>query len=126
MKISLTPTSTTQHYFETPPFITSSAFFCLCRAGSAMSSAPVILHNAKEVKRKKKTLYVYRIERKLKEQEARIKNLVDELEKAKLDNDRLSDFNKKLLTIAQIPTPSEHIHVQKIRRESNMMFEISL
>ena len=93
---------------------------------AAMSSAPTILHNAKEVKKKKKTLYVYRIERKLKEQEARIKNLLDELEKAKLDNDRLSDFNKKLLTIAQIPTPSEHIHIQKIRRESNMMFEISL
>ena len=91
-----------------------------------MSSAPAILHNAKEVKKKNKTLYVYRIERKLKEQEARIKNLLDELEKAKLDNDRLNDFNKKLLTIAQIPTPSKHIQIQKIRRESNMMFEISL
>ena len=91
-----------------------------------MSSAPTILHNAKEVKKVKKTLYVYRIERKLKEQQATIKNLLDELEKAKLDNDRLNDFNKKLLTIAQIPTPSKHIQIQKIRRESNMMFEISL
>jgi hypothetical protein len=95
-----------------------------------MSSAPTILHNAKEVKKVKKTLYVYRIERKLKEQQATIKNLLDELEKAKLDNDRLNDFNKKLLTIAQIPTPtptpSEHIELENIKSESNMMFEIDL
>jgi hypothetical protein len=117
-------------YLKTQKYRISSleplTFLLVPGSPAAMSSAPTILHNAKEVKKKKKTLYVYRIERKLKEQEARIKNLLDELEKAKLDNDRLSDFNKKLLTIAQIPTPSEHIHIQKIRRESNMMFEISL
>ena len=88
-----------------------------------MSSAPTLLKHVltKHVLTKhKKSIYVHRIERKLKEQAAIIKSLQDQLEESNVENKELRD-------LLEIPAESESRPIATRKRsESDNVFRVSL
>lgn len=85
---------------------------------SQMSSAPTLLKHV--LTKRKKPIYVHRIERKLKEQAAIIKSLQDQLEESNVENKELRDM-------LQIPPESESRPIaNRPRTESDNVFRVSL
>ena len=83
-----------------------------------MSSAPTLLKHV--LTKRKKPIYVHRIERKLKEQAAIIKSLQDQLEESNVENKDLRDLLK-------IPPESDSRPItNRTRTVSDNIFRVSL
>jgi len=82
-----------------------------------MSSAPTLLKHV--LTKRKKPIYVHRIERKLKEQAAIIKSLQDQLEESNVENQELRE-------LLELPPESESRPIPRQRSESDNVFRVSL
>lgn len=83
-----------------------------------MSSAPTLLKHV--LTKRKKPIYVHRIERKLKEQSAIIKSLQDQLEESNVENKELRD-------LLNIPSESDSRPITtRTRTDSDNIFRVSL